>query len=142
VDVDAALVSVGGDLESRGFDHVAIRLPRPNTPTARPQTQLTTTSYAARRQTQTRRRNRRRVEAQVKVESATVAQATGQTPQTEIGEFETNVVQALMGFFGILLVEGLVLAGSVSAVCMCPCRAVGRGGQWGAALRQGRLRGP
>lgn len=50
----------------------------------------------------------------MKVESATVAQATGQTPQTELGEFETGVVQMLTGFFGILLVEGLVLAASVS----------------------------
>jgi hypothetical protein len=53
------------------------------------------------------------VEAQVKVESAAVAQATGAAPQTQLGEVETAVVQALAGFFGILLVEGLVLAGSV-----------------------------
>ncbi|GBF88312.1 low PSII accumulateion protein, chloroplastic [Raphidocelis subcapitata] len=59
-----------------------------------------------------RRRNRGRIEARVQVESATVAQATGAAPQTEIGEFETAVVQALAGFFGILLVEGLVLAGA------------------------------
>jgi hypothetical protein len=62
---------------------------------------------------QARRRSRRRVEPAVKVESAAVAQATGAAPQTQLGEAETLAVQALGIFFAILLVEGLVLAGSV-----------------------------
>eukprot|EP00879_Flechtneria_rotunda_P025974 GHRR01027641.1.p1 GENE.GHRR01027641.1~~GHRR01027641.1.p1 ORF type:complete len:201 (+),score=87.21 GHRR01027641.1:180-782(+) len=60
-----------------------------------------------------RRKNRRgQVEPQVKVESAVVDMATGKTPANAVGEAETKVIQVLFGFFGILLVEGLVLAGS------------------------------
>jgi hypothetical protein len=55
-----------------------------------------------------------KVEAKVKVESAVVDMATGKAPANAVGEAETKVIQMLLGFFGILLTEGLVLAGSVS----------------------------
>ncbi|KAI8468274.1 MAG: hypothetical protein J3K34DRAFT_470985 [Monoraphidium minutum] len=59
-----------------------------------------------------RRRSRRKIEAQVKVESAAVAQATGALPQTPVGAAETAAVQALGIFFTFILMEGLLLAGS------------------------------
>jgi hypothetical protein len=64
---------------------------------------------------QRRRKNRKgKVEPKVKVESAVVDMATGKTPANPVGEAEGRVLQALAGFFGILLVEGLLLAGAVS----------------------------
>eukprot|EP00878_Enallax_costatus_P012945 GHUV01013518.1.p1 GENE.GHUV01013518.1~~GHUV01013518.1.p1 ORF type:complete len:181 (+),score=78.64 GHUV01013518.1:749-1291(+) len=53
-----------------------------------------------------------KVEPKVKVESAVVDMATGKAPANPAGEAETQVIQVLLGFFGILLTEGLVLAGS------------------------------
>eukprot|EP00775_Hariotina_reticulata_P011690 gene11690-11834_t len=62
---------------------------------------------------QRKRKGRKgKVEAKVKVESAVVDMATGKTPANAAGEAETKVIQVLLGFFGILLTEGLVLAGS------------------------------
>lgn len=66
-----------------------------------------------------RRRRSRRVEPKVKVESAVVDMATGKTPTNAVGEAESRVVQLLAAFFSLLLVEGLLLAGSVST----PARA-------------------
>jgi hypothetical protein len=64
---------------------------------------------------QRRRKNRKgKLEPKVKVESAVVDMATGKTPTNPIGEAEGRVLQALAGFFGILLVEGLLLSGAVS----------------------------
>lgn len=64
---------------------------------------------------QRRRKSKKgKVEPKVKVESAVVDMATGKTPTNTIGAAETRVVQVLFGFFGILLTEGLLLAGSVS----------------------------
>lgn len=66
---------------------------------------------------QRRRKNKKgKVEPKVKVESAVVDMATGKAAGNAAGEAETRVVQVLFGFFGILLTEGLVLAGSVSAI--------------------------
>jgi hypothetical protein len=65
---------------------------------------------------QRRRKNRKgKLEPKVKVESAVVDMATGKTPTNPVGEAEGRVLQALAGFFGILLVEGLLLSGAVSA---------------------------
>jgi len=69
-----------------------------------------------------------KVEAKVKVESAVVDMATGKAPANAVGEAETKVIQMLLGFFGILLTEGLVLAGSVSvAADWRRCYIVGHG---------------
>lgn len=54
----------------------------------------------------------------MKVESAVVDMATGKTPANAVGEAEGRVLQALAGFFGVLLTEGLLLAGAVSAAVM------------------------
>ncbi|WIA08275.1 hypothetical protein OEZ85_007718 [Tetradesmus obliquus] len=60
-----------------------------------------------------RRKNRKgKVEPKVKVESAVVDMATGKTPANAVGEAEGRVLQALAGFFGVLLTEGLLLAGA------------------------------
>jgi len=64
-----------------------------------------------------------KVEPKVKVESAVVDMATGKTPADAAGEAETKVIQMLLGFFGILLTEGLVLAGSVSVAAIRRCLA-------------------
>jgi hypothetical protein len=53
------------------------------------------------------------VEPQVKVESAVVDMATGKAPTPAVGVAEARVLQALASFFALLLVEGLLLAGSV-----------------------------
>jgi hypothetical protein len=61
------------------------------------------------------RRNRRKVEPQVTVESAAVKQATGQTPATPEAQAESTYVLVMGAFFSLILIEGLLLAASVSA---------------------------
>jgi hypothetical protein len=82
---------------------------------------------------QRRRKNRKgKLEPKVKVESAVVDMATGKTPTNPVGEAEGRVLQAHAGFFGILLVEGLLLSGAVSATVVlqllscncCPAKTV------------------
>lgn len=71
---------------------------------------------------QRRRKSKKgKVEPKVKVESAVVDMATGKAPANAAGEAETKVIQVLLGFFGILLTEGLVLAGSVSTASAPGC---------------------
>lgn len=65
---------------------------------------------------QRRRKNRKVVKPQVKVQSAAVDMATGKAPANPVGVAETRVLQALGIFFSLLLVEGLLLAASVSEI--------------------------
>lgn len=65
------------------------------------------------------RRQRKRIEPKVKVNAPVVEEVTGKAPAAPESQFETGLVSTLLFLFSVVIIEGLVLAGSVS---MRPCK--------------------
>lgn len=59
-----------------------------------------------------KRPSKGKIEPQVKVQSSVVDAVTGKTPATAAGQAESAVVLGLFYYFLLILIEGLMLAGS------------------------------